>query len=78
VTGIDPAAGIDPTNALAFVTALTFVSNGSFTGTMTPITAQVALVPEPGTAGLLAAGIAGLGLFGCGGKVSRRPFRACG
>jgi hypothetical protein len=52
VTGIDPAAGIDPTNALAFVTGLTFASNGPFTGTMTPITAQVATVPEPSTIGL--------------------------
>ena len=61
VTGLDPAAGIDPTNALAFVTGLTFVRDGPFTGTMTPLTAQVGAVPEPGTLGLLVFGLAGLG-----------------
>jgi len=62
VTGIDPAAGIDPTNALAFITGLTFVSDGSFTGTMTPIT-EVVATPEPGSIALLASGLLGLVLF---------------
>jgi hypothetical protein len=48
---------------LAFVTGLTFVGGGSFTGTMTPITAQVAAVPEPAAFGLLGSALAGLGFF---------------
>jgi hypothetical protein len=47
VTGIDPSAGLDPADTSAFVTGLTFVTPGSFTGTMTPITEEVASVPEP-------------------------------
>ena len=57
VTGIDPAAGLDPANTLAFVTGLTFASNGSFDGTVTPITTNVD-VAEPASAAIL--GIAGL------------------
>ncbi|MGA2871684.1 MAG: hypothetical protein ABSF34_21300, partial [Verrucomicrobiota bacterium] len=44
-----------------FVTDLTFVGNGQFTGTMTPITANV---PELSTWGLTMLGFAGLGLAG--------------
>lgn len=59
VTGISPSARIDPGNALAFVTGLTFVSNGSFTGTMTPITTNIA-VPEASTWTMMLLGFAGL------------------
>ena len=62
VTGIDPAAELDPADTSAFVTGLTFVSDGSFTGTMTPITAVVA-TPEPGSIVLLTSGLLGLLLF---------------
>jgi hypothetical protein len=72
VTGIDPSAGVDPTNALSFVTGLTFVDDGSFTGTMTPITAQVTAAPEPGTFGLLASSLLGLGLFWRRSRIRRR------
>jgi hypothetical protein len=58
VGGIDPADGLDPADTTAFITGLTFVSDGTFTGTQTPITAQVA-VPEPGSAALLASGLLG-------------------
>lgn len=60
VTGIDPAAMLDPADTSAFVTGLTFVADGSFTGTMTPLTKDVALAPEPASWTLLA-----LGLLGC-------------
>ena len=53
VRGIEPGAGIDPTNATAFVTGLSFVSDGTFTGTMTPITA---VVPQPSSLLLGSAG----------------------
>ena len=61
ITGIDPNAAVDPTNITAFVTGLTFVSDGSFTGTMQPIVADV--VPEPSTFPLLAVSLGGLILF---------------
>lgn len=50
VTGIETAANLDPNNVTAFITGLTFVANGTFTGTMTPITLEVpetGRVPEP-------------------------------
>jgi len=43
----------------AFITGLTFVSEGAFTGTMTPVTVQVA-VAEPGTAWLVPVVVAAL------------------
>jgi len=59
VTGIDPADGLDPADTTAFITGLTFVADGTFTGSQTPITAQVAAVPEPGSAALLVSGLLG-------------------
>ena len=56
IRGIETSAGLDPNNVAAFITGLSFVVNGNFTGTMTPITVEVAAgVPEPGTTLLLAA-----------------------
>lgn len=59
VTGIDPADGLDPADTTAFITGLTFVSDGTFTGTQTPITEEVAAAPEPGSLALLASGLLG-------------------
>ncbi|MCK9686002.1 PEP-CTERM sorting domain-containing protein [Scleromatobacter humisilvae] len=61
VSGIDPAAGIDPTNGEAFITGLTFESDGSFDGTMTPMTLTVGAVPEPGSLALMLGGLACVG-----------------
>jgi hypothetical protein len=60
IQGIDPNAAVDPSNASAFVTGLTFASAGSFTGTMTPLTAPV---PLPAAAWLMLGGMSGLGAF---------------
>ena len=63
VTGIDPSADLDPADTSAFVTGLTFVSDGSFTGTMTPITENVSAASEPASFMLLASGLLGFGLI---------------
>ncbi|GAB6194367.1 hypothetical protein [Desulfocastanea catecholica] len=50
VMGIEASSGLDPNNATAFPTALTFLSDGSFTGTMTPIVVtQVDIDIKPGS-----------------------------
>jgi hypothetical protein len=59
VTGIDPADGLDPANTTAFITGLTFEGDGTFTGTQTPITADVAAAPEPSSLALLASSLVG-------------------
>src|SRR4051812_31124954 len=59
VTGIETSAGLDPADTLAFITELTFVSDGSFTGTMTPITQQISAVPEPASLLALASALLG-------------------
>lgn len=63
VTGIDPSADLDPADTSAFLTGLTFVSNGSFTGTMTPITEIVSATPEPASLTLLASSLLGFGFI---------------
>jgi len=63
VNGIDPAAGVNPGNGESFITGLTFESNGSFDGTMTPITMAVGVVPEPSGLGLMLGGLATVGLY---------------
>ena len=59
LTGIDPADGLDPADTTAFITGLTFEGDGTFTGTQTPITADVAVAPEPGSLALLVSGLLG-------------------
>jgi hypothetical protein len=59
VLGIETSAGLDPSNTMGFVTGLTFTGAGQFTGTQTPLTAEV---PEPSTLLLFVAGIGVLGL----------------
>jgi hypothetical protein len=59
VLGIDSNLGLDPANTTAFITALTFVGGGNFTGTMTPVTTDVA-VAEPGSLVLLCTGLVGV------------------
>ena len=46
ILGIETSVGLDPTDTTAFVTTVSFAGSGRFTGTMTPLTANV---PEPGT-----------------------------
>ena len=53
VEGIEPNAMIDPEDEMGFPTGLTFVNGDSVVFTQTPITQ---FIPEPASAGLLAAG----------------------
>jgi len=57
IRGIESSAGVNAFDLTAFVTGLTFVGDGSFTGSMQAITADV---PEPATWALWLAGLAGL------------------
>ena len=60
VTGINSAAELDPADTSAFLTGLTFVKDGSFTGTMTPLTEDIAATPEPASLSVLALGLVAL------------------
>jgi len=60
ILGIETSAGLDPSNTTAFITGLTFDGSGQFTGTMTPLTAQV---PEPSAFALFGIGLLWLGLY---------------
>ena len=64
VRDIEVGAALDPNNTNAFITGLSFVTDGSFTGTMTPILTFVPdanTVPEPGSLALLTVSLAALG-----------------
>jgi hypothetical protein len=63
VTGIETTAGLDPEDTTAFVTGVSFTGAGRFTGTQTPITVDVAEVPEPPVSALVFGGMAALGLL---------------
>lgn len=58
VLGINPGLGLDPTNTTAFITGLTFTGAGTFTGTMTAVTTNVA-APEPASLVLLGSSLLG-------------------
>ena len=57
IRGIEASAGVNAFDVTGFVTGLSFVADGSFTGTMQAITADV---PEPATGALWLAGAAAL------------------
>lgn len=63
ILGIEISAMLDPNNGLAFDTGLTWVAPGTFSGTMTPITRDVAETPLPATLPLFASGLGGLGFL---------------
>lgn len=54
ILGIEAAAMLDPSDGTAFITGVSFVSDGQFTGTMTPISAEV---PVPAAWSLLLLGL---------------------
>ena len=62
VLGIEPSLSLDPFDNTAFVTGLSFKDDGRFTGTMTPITVDVAPIPLPATGLLLIGGVGVLAL----------------
>jgi hypothetical protein len=59
VLGIETSAGLNPSDVTAFITGVSFAGDGRFTGTMTPITAEV---PEPPMTVLLGMALMGLAL----------------
>jgi hypothetical protein len=74
ILGIETSAGLDPFNSLAFIAGLTFTDDGTFSGTMTPITEFVAQTPLPAALPLF---VTGLGMIGAlGWRRRRRPVSA--
>ncbi|MEO7338815.1 MAG: PEP-CTERM sorting domain-containing protein [Caldimonas sp.] len=61
IGGIEASAGLDPADVTAFVTGVTFTADGLFTGTQTPLTVDVAAIPEPETYALMLVGLGALG-----------------
>jgi hypothetical protein len=61
ITGIETSAQVNPDSPIAFATGLWFDGTGNSTVTQTALTA-LAPVPEPATYGMLAAGMAILGV----------------
>ena len=61
VLGIETGAALDPADPTAFVTGLSFVSDGRFTGSMTPVTTEVAAVPVPASGIVLIGSLLSLG-----------------
>jgi len=57
ILGIETSAGLDPEDPTAFVSGLSFKEDGRFTGTMTPISQEIAPVPLPAGMPLLLGGL---------------------
>lgn len=62
ILGIETSAGLNPNDPTAFVTGLSFVSDGRFSGSMIPITQEIAAVPLPASLSLLVGACAMLGV----------------
>ena len=73
VLGIDPRLGLNPNDTTDFVTGLTFEGSGNFTGSMTPITANV---PELSTWVTMLIGFATVGFVSWRSSSCRKPFLA--
>ena len=75
VLGIDPRLGLNPKDTTDFVTGLTFEGSGDFTGSMTPITANV---PESSTWVTMLIGFAAVGFVSWRSQTvpRQRPGRA--
>lgn len=58
VLGIETSAGVNPSDTTAFITGVSFTADGRFTGTMTPITAEVPEPPMLALVGLMLTGLA--------------------
>jgi hypothetical protein len=63
IMGINPDSAVNPNDPTAFALGLSFVADGNFTGTMTPITLEVAAVPETSTWAMMILGFAGIGFM---------------
>jgi len=74
ILGIETSAGLDPFNSLAFIAGLTFIGDGTFSGTMTPITEFVAQTPLPAALPLFVTGLGMIGVLGW--RRRRKPVSA--